>query len=240
MRVILFALAVLLTIPLSSPVRAQKIDNIQVLNQQEFRMLSEDLGGALSYRPQTPTEPLGFPGLDLGIAFTAAKIKNEEILERATTDDMPSALPIPSLRAHVGLPLGFDVGALYSKVPGSNINYYGGELKWAFVPGGTAWPAFGVRGAFTRVTGVDQMDLDTKSVDLSISKGIAFATPYGGVGRVWVKSDPKGTAGLQKEEFELDKVFIGIGFTVVALNLNLEADKTGDVSALSAKLGLRF
>ncbi|HKU45952.1 MAG TPA: hypothetical protein VJQ58_03645 [Burkholderiales bacterium] len=240
MRVILFALAVLATIPLSSPVLAQKIDNIQVLNQQEFRLLSEDLGGALSYRPQTPSEPLGFPGFDLGLAFTGAKIKNEEILERATTDEVPDTLPIPSLRAHLGLPLGFDIGAMYSAVPSSNVTYYGGELKWAFVPGGTLWPAFGVRGAFTKVTGVEQMDLGTRSLDLSISKGIAFATPYAGVGRVWVKSDPKGTAGLQVEEFELDKVFIGIGFTVVALNLNLEADKTGDVTAVSVKAGLRF
>jgi hypothetical protein len=236
MRVILFALAVLCSIP----AWAQKIDNIQVLNQQEFRLLSEDLGGALSYRPQTPAEPLGFPGFDLGLAFTGAKIKNDEILERATTDEMPDTLPVPSLRAHLGLPLGFDIGAMYSAVPSSNITYYGGELKWAFVPGGTLWPAFGVRGAFTKVTGVEQMDLGTRSVDLSISKGIAFATPYAGVGRVWVKSDPKGTAGLQVEEFQLDKVFIGIGFTVVALNLNLEADKTGDVTAVSVKAGVRF
>jgi hypothetical protein len=236
MRVILFALAA----ALAAPAWAQKIDNIQVLSQAEFRLLSEDLGGALSYKPQTPTEPLGFPGIDLGIAFTGAKVKNKEILERATTDEMPDTLPIPTLRAHVGLPLGFDVGALYSQIPSSNIRYYGGELKWAFVPGGAVWPAFGVRGAFTKVTGVDQMDLDTRSVDLSISKGLAFLTPYAGVGRVWVKSDPKGTAGLQKEEFELDKLFIGIGVSVMVLNFNLEADKTGDVSAVSVKAGLRF
>jgi hypothetical protein len=236
MRVILFALAA----ALAAPAWAQKIDNIQVLSQAEFRLLSEDLGGALSYKPQTPTEPLGFPGIDLGIAFTGAKVKNQEILERATTDEMPDTLPIPTLRAHVGLPLGFDVGALYSQIPSSNIRYYGGELKWAFVPGGAVWPAFGVRGAFTKVTGVDQMDLDTRSVDLSISKGLAFLTPYAGVGRVWVKSDPKGTAGLQKEEFELDKLFIGIGVSVMVLNFNLEADKTGDVSAVSVKAGLRF
>jgi hypothetical protein len=225
---------------LAAPAWAQKIDNIQVLSQAEFRLLSEDLGGALSYRPQTPTAPLGFPGFDIGFGFTGAKVKNEEILERATTDEMPDTLPIPTLRAHIGLPLGFDVGALYSQVPGSNIRYYGGELKWAFVPGGTFWPAFGVRGAFTEVSGVDQMSLDTKSVDLSISKGIAFFTPYAGVGRVWVNSDPKGNGGLRKEEFELDKAFVGLAITVAVLNLNLEADKTGDVEALSVKLSLRF
>ena len=45
----------------AAPAWAQTIDRIQNLAQQEFRLLSEDLGGALSYHPQTPTAPLGSP-----------------------------------------------------------------------------------------------------------------------------------------------------------------------------------
>jgi hypothetical protein len=236
MRLIVLLLAALA----AAPAAAQKIDSLQLLTQPEFRLLSEDLGGALSYRPLGPAEPLGFPGLDIGVGFTGAAIKNDEILERASTDEVPDTVPVPTLRAHVGLPFGFDIGALYAQVPGSNVRYYGGELKWAFVPGGTLWPAFGVRGAFTEVSGVDQMDLGTTSLELSISKGFAMFTPYAGIGRVWVKSDPKGTGALQKEEFGLDKVFVGLGISITVFNLNLEADRTGEVNALSVKAGLRF
>jgi hypothetical protein len=229
-----------LALMLAVPAWAQDIDRIQVLTQQEFRLLSEDLGGALSYRPQIPTAPLGITGFDIGIAITGAKLNNEEIFERATSDDAPSTLPIPTLRAHKGLPFGFDIGLMYAQIPGSDIKYYGGELKYAFVSGNLALPAIGLRGSFTKVSGIEQIDFDTRSLDLSISKGFVVATPYAGIGRVWVNSDPKGTAGLRKEDFELDKFFLGVGLKFGLFNLNLEGDRTGDVSALSAKVGLRF
>jgi hypothetical protein len=108
-----------------------------------------------------------------------------------------------------------------------------------------ALPAIGLRGNFTKVSGIDQIDFDTRGLDLSVSKGFVVATPYAGIGRVWVKSDPKGTVNvggvtLSKEEFELNKFFIGVGLKFGLFNLNLEGDRTGDVTAFSAKAGLRF
>ena len=93
----------------AAPAWAQTIDRIQNLAQQEFRLLSEDLGGALSYHPQTPTTPLGVTGFDVGFALTGARLHNTTVLERASSDSVPSTLPIPTLRAHKGLPAGFDV-----------------------------------------------------------------------------------------------------------------------------------
>src|SRR5438034_2379749 len=52
----------------------------------------------------------------------------------------------------------------------TNIKLYGGELRYAIVPGGAAMPAIGVRGSYTKLTGVAQLDFDTKGLDLSISK----------------------------------------------------------------------
>jgi hypothetical protein len=57
---------------------------------------------------------------------------------------------------------------------------------------------------------------------------------------VWIESDPRGTGGLQKEEFELTKVFVGVGMNFAVLNLNVQADKTGDATSYSLKLGWRF
>ena len=218
----------------------QNFDNLQTLSQQQFRLLSEDLGGALSYRPQTPTEPLGFPGFDLGVGVTNVNLKSPAIFQQASSDSVDSTLLVPTLRAGIGLPLGFDVGALYAEVPGSDIRYYGGELRFAIVRGDAATPAIGLRGSFTKVDGVDQLDLDTRGLDLSISKGFGFITPYAGLGKVWVESTPQGIPSLQKEDFSLNKLFAGVGFNFVVLNINLEADKTGDVTAYSLKLGLRF
>ncbi|MSQ21126.1 MAG: hypothetical protein EXR39_16655 [Betaproteobacteria bacterium] len=226
----------------SLPAWAQKVDQMQNLAQQEFRSLSEDLGAVLSYRPQTPTTPLGLTGFDIGVGVTAAKIKHQDLLERATSDSASSTVLVPTIRVHKGLPLGIDVGAIYAKIPGSNINYSGAELRYALLQGNLAMPAIGLRGSYTRLGGVDQLRVDTYDADLSISKGFAIATPYAGIGHVWVKSDPRGTAAaaLRSESFEMNKFFVGIGLNFGLFNLNFEADRTGDVTGFGGKVSLRF
>jgi hypothetical protein len=244
MRASLITLVVASIVLAAAPIaRGQDIDRVRILSQSEFRLLSEDLGGGLSYKPQTPTTPLGISGFDIGLAVTAARIKNTAVFEKATSDSIDATIPIPTLRVHKGLPLNFDIGVLYSAIPGSNISYYGGELRWAFVPGNVAFPAIGLRGSLTKVSGVDELDFGTRGFDVSISKGFTVLTPYAGIGKVWVDSEPRGSAaavGLRREEFTLSKVFAGLGIKLGAFNLNLEADKTGDVNSVSVKAGVRF
>jgi len=224
----------------AAPASAQQIDRLQTINQDQFRRLSEDLGAALSYRPQISAEPLGTTGFDVGIGVTAAKLENVAILQQASSDSVDATLLLPTLRAHKGLPYGFDVGLIYASVPSSDIKYTGGELRYAILEGGVASPAIGIRGSFTKLSGVDQLAMKTRGLDLSISKGLVFFTPYAGVGRVWVDSDPRGVPTLQSEEVSMNKLFVGLGMKFVLLNFNFEADKTGDVEAYSLKLGLRF
>jgi len=214
-------------------------DRLQNLAQRDFRLLSEDLGAALSYHPQTPTEPLGVTGFDLGVALTMSKVANKDALSRASSNSVPSYLPVPTLRANKGLPAGIDVGLMYATVPGSDISLWGGEARWAFIRGNVAAPAVGIRGTFTRLTGVDELDLRTKGLDLSASKGFAFFTPYIGVGRTWITSVPHAGA-LATEDFAMNKLFFGTGFKLGFLNMNAEVDRTGPSTAYSVKAGVRF
>jgi len=235
------SLVVVSVFALPLPVAASNIDNLQALSQSEFRSLSEDLGAALSYKPLTPTAPLGITGFDVGLAVTATKIKNSDLLQRAGAGDH-STLPVPSLRLNKGLPLDIDIGLMVGAVPGTNIRLYGGELRYALVSGGVAMPAIGIRGSYTKLTGVDQLDFDTKGVDLSISKGFLMLTPYAGVGKVWAASTPKNIPppGLSKESFSLNKVFGGVNLNLGATNFAFEADRTGKATSYGAKVGFRF
>lgn len=233
-------IALLAVLVCATPARAQEIDQLQNIVQGEFRLLSEDLGAALSYHAQIPTEPLGITGFDIGVGVTATKLQNVAILERVTSDDTGATLYVPTIRVHKGLPAGFDIGFTYASIPGSNIRYTGGELRYAILKGGVASPALGVRASLTQLSGVDQLSMDTRGLDVSISKGFGFVTPYAGVGRVWVESDPHGTAGLRTEKFSLTKVFVGVGLNLALLNFTFQADVTGDASSYSAKLGWRF
>jgi hypothetical protein len=222
----------------SLPAVAGNIDNLQALSPSDFRALSEDLGAALSYKPLTPTAPLGITGFDVGIAVTATKLQNSAVFKAAGADI--SSVVVPSLRVNKGLPLDIDIGLMVGGVPGTNIRLYGGELRYAIVSGGVAMPAIGIRGSYTKLTGVDQLDFNTKGVDLSISKGFAMFTPYAGVGKVWVASTPNGIPALSKESLSLNKVFVGVNLNFGLTNLAFEGDRTGEATSYGAKLGFRF
>ena len=211
-----------------------------IILQSDFRLLSEDLGAALSYKAVAPAEPLGLAGFDIGLEATATKLEHAAILERASSGDAPSTLIIPKLHIHKGLPLGIDIGAFYSAVPNSNIELWGAELRYALLKGSTVTPAVAVRGSYTTLQGVDRLDLDTKALDISISKGFALLTPHAGVGKVWVDSTPDASTGLRPEDFSYSKYFVGLNLNFGLINIALETDKTGDATSYSAKFGWRF
>jgi hypothetical protein len=236
------SLGVLSLVAVSLPVVAADIDQLQALGQAQFRLLSEDLGAALSYKPLTPTAPLGITGFDLGIAVTSTKLQNSTVFNDASAGDLSvSSAIVPSLRVHKGLPFGIDIGAMYGAVPSTNVKLLGAELRYAIVEGGTAMPAIGIRGSYTKLTGVNQLEFDTSGVDLSISKGFLVFTPYAGVGKVWVSSTPKDIpASLSKESFSLNKAFVGVNLNLGVVNIVFEGDRTGEASSYGAKLGFRF
>ena len=222
----------------AQPVSAATIDLANFANvQADFKSFSEDLGSALSYKAVIPAEPLGVTGIDLGIEASSTEVKS---LAKATgTTD--TNLIVPKLHIHKGLPFNIDVGAFYSSVPSTNIKLYGGELRYAILEGGVAMPAIAVRGAMTKLSGVDKFAFSTKSLDISISKGFAMFTPYAGVGTVWVESTPDATiTALTKVSIQQAKTFVGANLNFGLMNFAAEYDKTGAATSYSVKVGFRF
>lgn len=221
---------------------ARDIDQIQNLNQGEFRLMSEDLGAALSYKALIPAEPLGTAGFDLGIEVTATRLVSDSVLAKAmTSNDSPKTLFVPKVHIHKGLPFGFDIGLMGATVPNSNISLWGAELRYAILKGGTASPAIGVRASYSQLLGVDQLDLSTTGVDVSLSKGFAFVTPYIGGGVVWVRSTPNlPIPVLGSEEFSYGKYFVGLNMNFAVINILFEADRTGEATSYGLKFGWRF
>src|SRR5258706_12661551 len=88
-------LVVLSLITVSLPVVAADINQIQTLSQDDFHKLSQDLGAALSYKPLTPTAPLGITGFDMGLAGTPSNMKKNDGLRKAGAGE-PSTPPLPA------------------------------------------------------------------------------------------------------------------------------------------------
>jgi hypothetical protein len=209
-------------------------------SQSNFKILSENLGAATSYKGVIPAEPLGITGFDIGAEVTSTKITDKAVWARATGSNAPDYLTQTKLHAHKGLPFGFDVGFVASNSTNSNISTVGGELRYALVSGNVVMPAIGLRAGYTKVNGVNQLALDNKSIELTISKGFLMFKPYAGIGHVWTSSRPDAGLGLAKEDIGQFRSYVGTNVNLGLINFALEADKTGNATSLSAKVGLRF
>ncbi len=236
-RIVISAALVLLCA--SGALANTDISFVQGITQDAFKSFTREAGSAISYKNVAPAAPLGLTGFDIAAEATFVDIRNDASYWRAATgSNAPSVYVIPKVRVRKGLPFGIDVGAMYSKVPDSNIQIYGAELSKAILEGGTVSPALGVRATYTRLAGVGDLDLQTVGLDASLSKGFLILTPYVGGGAIWIDGKAKGNlqslsttmtgAPLSQEKFWQERVFGGVKITPLPLfSVTAEVEYSG-------------
>ena len=217
------------------------------MTQKLFKDFSDQLGTALSYKPLSPAEPYGVTGFDIGVEISALSVDEKYWKYAMKGGDAPSFVYIPKLHAIKGLPFGIDVGVVYSQVPDTNIQYYGGEIKYAILEGSTVTPAFAVRGTYTQLSGVSVLDFKTYGAEATVSKGLGYGiklTPYGGVGANWFKSAPQGFAAdtlkLKEENSTHYKAYVGARFNILLITVTGEVEYNDVTPVYSIKAGLSF
>ncbi|NJD90081.1 MAG: hypothetical protein FIA91_00975 [Geobacter sp.] len=209
--------------------------------QGEFKDLTKELGSAIAYRNLAPAEPLGITGFDVAAQVSAISLDNNSDFWKKAAPNAPSYAAYPSIRARKGLPFSIDVGAMYTYVPSTDIKVYGFEVSKAILDGTMAPPAVGIRGSYTKLTGISDLSLQTVGFDASISKGFLFLTPYAGAGMVWIDGKYDGNAvALKKESMWQPRGFAGLKVSPLPL-----VGITGEVEyaarpIYSLKLGLSF
>ena len=208
------------------------------LGQTSFDGLSQDLGAVTDYKQMMGASSEGITGFDLGLNFGDTQVSHKQAWRDATGSDI-SNLPFADVSVSKGLPFGFDVGAMYSFVPSSNIHLYGVEARYAIIDGGITEPAVGLRAAYTNLTGVDDLSFHTTSLGVSVSKGIGPVTPYVGVGEVWTNSSPDASTGLKSANSSNTEFFAGLTFNL-GVHLGLEYDHLAGNSSYTLKLGFGF
>ena len=207
--------------------------------QDNFRLFSEDVSAAMSYRPIEPSDSLGLLGFDVGANLSFTKLNSVKVLEQAADHSLPSTLPTATLRVSKGIPfIDANIGATYTVIPAVGVNSMSVAGNWAVIAGGVLMPAVSIRGAYTKVNGITGLKMDSTGVDLSISKGFLLVKPYAGVGVVKTKSTPDNT--FAAESYTQNRVFVGANFNLLIMDIAVEADKTGKDTTYSAKLGFRF
>lgn len=216
------------------------IDLGGISNQSTFNSLVDQFGTAIAYNPVTPAEPLGITGFELGVSVTAFDI-DEGLWDQAVRDgNAPSRLPVPRLLARKGLPMGFDLGASYARVPSSNITIVGGEVRKALLEGSTVTPALSVMGHYSTLSGVDDMKLSSYGVDLSISKGFAMLTPYAGIGHLWYEGRERAGLGFDDYDDSHVRSYLGMRLGLLPfMSVTAQAD-FAEINSYSLRLNLGF
>jgi hypothetical protein len=220
------------------PAAAGDFSNLGNLSQDEFRRLSQDLGAALSYKGVTPATPLGLTGFDVGIEVSATDIENSSLFSLAGSGS-PDYIVVPKLHLYKGLPWGIDIGGFVGGASEVSATVYGLDARWALLDDGVATPAVAVRLSGTQSSGMGGLKVTTVAGDLMVSKKLTIATPYIGAGIVRTSAEAKGT-GLAEETFNESRLFAGLNLNLAIVNLAFEAEKLGENTTLSAKVGWRF
>jgi len=227
-----------LALSVALPAAAADFSSIDELAQGEFRALSKDLGAAFSYKGVTPATALGPLGFDVGLEVTDTRMENSSLFARAGAGRQ-SRLVIPKLHVHKGLVGGLDVGAFVAGSTDIDARLFGADVRYTLIDDGRVAPAVALRASGTKATGLGDLNVSTAALDLIVSKRFTALTPYAGAGTVRIQSSAGGT-GLAEERINQARVFGGLNFNLLTLNLALEAEKMGDNVSLSAKLGWRF
>ncbi len=217
---------------------ANSVSNVGALSQAQFQNLTQDLGAAVSYKDMMPAAPLGLTGFDIGVTAMDTHFGHAGAYQAATQSGSNNVF-VPSLQAQKGLPFGFDVGLTYTRIPGSNVRVIGGDVSYALIGGGLLAPALTVRGTYTKMTGVSEMGLNTRSVELCLSKGFVFITPYIGIGRVRTAGIPH-VGTLSAVNVYDTKEYVGADINLGLMNLDLEVDRMAGSTSYGANIGVRL
>lgn len=228
---------------ISSWAAAGDIEFTEPLTQQEFKEFVKEFGKTIQFNPLTPAEPLGMLGFDLSVDTVLADISEDKAFWRkmVSDNDPASIAVVPRIHVQKGLPFKLDIGAMYGLMPDSNVEIWGVEVKYALLEGTPVTPAVSLRGSYSLLQGVDDVDLETVGLDAMISKGFLMVTPYAGASvlglRGWENSHQVNLSRVTEADF---KTFAGIQVSPFPF-FTVSGEVTfGEMRQFGLKLGVRF
>ncbi len=233
----------LVLLSLTSLATAKDIEFTDQITQGDFKNFVKEFGTSLLFNPMAPAEPLGITGFDASVEMVVTDINDQEQYWQKLVDDNDPYpfLAVPRLHVQKGLPFNIDVGAMYMAVPNSNIKLWGIEAKYAILEGSIVTPAVSVRASYSQLLGVDDVDLNTQSLDLLVSKGFLMLTPYGGVSMIRVNGSENSEIVTLGDVNETSyRALAGIQFSPLPLLIINGEVSFGDIQQYGLKVGFRF
>lgn len=237
-KVIVFAIMLL-----SATAFAGEFQIMPTLTQSQFSDLISDIGLAVTPTPNSPAEPLKLLGFDVAVESQLTTIDDGADRWENSWDGASVDNTIWANRIHIqkGLPFGVDLGVSYTKGVNIEFNAVTLEAKYAFLKGSVVTPAVSAKVAYTKVFGLEDINLQTGLAGLYISKGFLILTPYAGIEDVYTVASDDTAYSLDDEQANAIRGMVGLQvcpFPFVVFNV--EAAKGGNVNQFGVKAAIRF
>jgi len=155
------------------------------ITEAEFAQFARLAGQAIYHTPVEPARAGGLLSFDIGVAGTAVPVDtNAAYWQRSTGDDFTVSdhIVVPRLVVSKGFSM-VTASASYAKLQGTDIQVWGAGLDVPIINGGLVKPTLALRGSYSQLKGVEDLDLTTSGLELFLSKGFGPLTPYAAVGR---------------------------------------------------------
>jgi hypothetical protein len=175
--------------------------------RSDFRSLMSELGVVMGPRIPMPADTLGFAGFLVSGELALTQIGNNKSYWNgvaAVSPQSPDAARPDSTMTTAGVFLRkgiwpvFEFGGGVVNLLGSQMLSWQGYAKFALHEGfhDLPFPSLAVRAAFAYVTGTDQVNLNTTSIDVLVSKGFGVLKtfriePFGGWSLLMIKAAGK-------------------------------------------------
>lgn len=216
------------------------IDTLNFDSNAEFKKFGESVTSVFGHKQVFPAEQLGLLGFDVGVSVGAVKTRYKLSDQTRKSD----TVGVYSVHANKGLPGGIDLAFNYNMLNNSKATSWSGEVKYALIEGGTAYPAMAVSGHYSQASGIKALDYSSYGVDLGLSKGFANLTPYIGVGYLQSQIDPKaanlGLASLKKQNINSVTYNAGLNINLMVMDVMVSYNQIGDLGTYGVKAGYRF
>lgn len=224
------------------------------LTKDAWRQFTREAGLVTYFRPLADAKPMGRGNVEVSALQWNTGIDDHDAAWNDTFVHPDSAhwlfegsgLAFPGLTVRAGVTDKLDVGAYFTKSPGANYGFYGGQVQYNLVQDATKDWAASARMSFVSLYGPEDLDFTVYGVDLVASKEYTISprwvsvSPYAGVSTYLSSSHEKSAVvNLADENILGAQGMVGAVVQVKGVRLAMEYN-AAKVSSRSMKVGFSF
>lgn len=215
------------------------------LTQDQWKRYTMQLGEISSFKSMASAETTGKKHFSIAIEYSVSPVNQHDpawintFVHPDENCPLGDQITLPMLRAKYGASDKIEIGAKWATAPGGNYGIIGGELKYAFLEETKKTPAAAIRASITALTGVADYNISIGSLDLLVSKKVAWVSPYLGIKESLIMgSETTSKVDLDKESLLAAQGFIGVAYSIRRINLAAEFN-ISNVNTFSFLIGFR-